>query len=182
MSLERLCVFGAHPTYSHTVLDPMTLASCKKAWRFWRIWQKRESKQRRRQQRVTREKWTRCYIMGFGGSISLVNWDELGACDTKGLNTNSKFQAGITWSNIGNTGPKVNLNSLGSWMPHVTGSTLGMNIEKTLHPGVLKGYPSKTPSSWGDIFPISAQTWLRVWSFAAQFLFPCFFGHAGASI
>ena len=86
--------------------------------------------------------------MGFGGSISLVNWDELGACDTKGLNTNnSNFQAGITCRNIGNTGPKVNLNSPGSWMPHVTGSTLGMNIEKTLHPGVLKGYPSKTPSS-----------------------------------
>ena len=154
MSLERLCVFGAHPTYSHTVLDPITLASCKKAWRFWRMWQKRESKQRRRQQRVTREKWTRCYIMGFGGSISLVNWDELGACDTKGLNTNSNFQAGKTCHNIGNTGPKVNLNSPGSWMPHVTGSTLGMNIEKTLHPGVLKGYPSKTPSSWGDLYTL----------------------------
>lgn len=26
------------------------------------------------------------------------------------------------------------------------------------------------------IFPISAQTWLRVWSFAAQFLFPWFLG------
>ena len=33
MSLERLCVFGAHPTYSHTVPDPMTLASCKKGMR-----------------------------------------------------------------------------------------------------------------------------------------------------
>ena len=154
MSWERLCVFGAHPT----------LASCKKAWRFWRMWQKRESKQRRRQQRVTREKWTRCYIMGFGGSISLVNWDELGACDTKGLNTNSNFQAGKTCRNIGNTGPKVNLNSPGSWMPHVTGSTLGMNIEKTLHPGVLKGYPSKTPSSWGDY--IFIYLFIHIYSYA----------------
>lgn len=69
--------------------------------------------------------------MGLEGSISLVNLDELGACDTNGLNTNSKFQAGIAWNNIGNTGPKHNMNSSrGPEMAHVRGFTLGTNIEK----------------------------------------------------
>ena len=54
LSLDTLCVCGL-PTPCKTILDPMTLAFCRKAERFWSIWQKRESKQQKGQHRKQRD-------------------------------------------------------------------------------------------------------------------------------
>jgi hypothetical protein len=54
MSLETLCVFGL-PIPCNTILDPMTLDSCRKAWRFWGIWQKRGSQMSKAKKMATQK-------------------------------------------------------------------------------------------------------------------------------
>ena len=52
----------------------------------------------------------------------------------------------MAWNNIGNMGLN-NLNSIGSEMPHVAGSTLLVRVEKTLGTRSVNVYPFQTLSS-----------------------------------